>query len=228
MAFNDTEVAGDLYHAALDLLRQLTDFLQSLSIERADVFTSTAKSVPKSTIGKHVRHVLDHFRILLTEVSNQAGPVQRLEVMQGKRSPSSTSNGNAAAEVESQAIILNYDSRKRDPDVEEDVAGALLAIERIRQSLLRTAASRLPLDTPIALYATIDSKNGADVPLASTLGREIWFVCHHAIHHAALIRAICVEFDIPVSDEFGVAPSTVKHHLEKLYSNRRDGSDSSR
>jgi hypothetical protein len=45
----------------------------------------------------------------------------------------------------------------------------------------------------------------------STVGREIMFCVVHAIHHYALIRVMCGIMDVPVPEEFGVAPSIIKH-----------------
>lgn len=43
----------------------------------------------------------------------------------------------------------------------------------------------------------------------TSLGRELWYCCMHAIHHFALIRVICGEQDINVGRTFGVAPGTL-------------------
>ena len=62
-----------------------------------------------------------------------------------------------------------------------------------------------PLIIQIAISHVIDDDFQE---VTSSYGRELWFVAHHAIHHAALIRCICVEFGISVPHDFGVAPST--------------------
>lgn len=45
----------------------------------------------------------------------------------------------------------------------------------------------------------------------STLGREVWFIALHSIHHFALARVILNELGVKenISKEFGVAPSTL-------------------
>ncbi|TPX63063.1 hypothetical protein SpCBS45565_g06891 [Spizellomyces sp. 'palustris'] len=205
---HEKEVAAEVYDAALRLLRQYTDFLNALAAENLRSYTAISTYVPGSTIGKHVRHVLDHFRILLRDTSNQAEAVRQVKQAQGIHDDDSPENGTEIVDGARGAIKVNYDERQRD-----DPYAALASIEEIRQSLLRIAASKMRLDTHVALEATLNPRK-QDVPFSSSFGRELWFVCHHAIHHAALQRAICVEYNIPVSDDFGVAPSTVKHHLQ--------------
>lgn len=65
---------------------------------------------------------------------------------------------------------------QRQPSIEEDPQEALASIEDLRQNVLRIAASKLRLDTPISVEVTVDPRHPNDTPLVSTLGREIWFV----------------------------------------------------
>ena len=46
--------------------------------------------------------------------------------------------------------------------------------------------------------------------LKSTLGRELFFATHHAIHHHAMMKTIGREFGIEAPAGFGTAPSTIK------------------
>lgn len=94
-------------------------------------------------------------------------------------------------------------------DLSTSPTHALRTIQSLHHSLTNL---KTPPTTPLLLAATLSkSTSRPDIPFTSTLGRELWFVVHHAIHHAALIRVMCVEFDIPVSTDFGVAPATKKH-----------------
>lgn len=45
--------------------------------------------------------------------------------------------------------------------------------------------------------------------------RELWFVTHHAIHHAALIKIIASQFNYDLPTSFGMAPSTILYNDEK-------------
>jgi hypothetical protein len=55
------------------------------------------------------------------------------------------------------------------------------------------------------------SGDGHEAELESTLGRELVFATHHAIHHHAMMSAIASEFGIKVGPDFGKAPSTINH-----------------
>src|SRR5215475_13878219 len=44
------------------------------------------------------------------------------------------------------------------------------------------------------------------------LQSELAYCIGHAIHHYAIIRLICHELAVRIPAEFGVAPSTLKHH----------------
>lgn len=62
---------------------------------------------------------------------------------------------------------------------------------------------------PVVLHATIDPAHPT-VSFLTTFGRELWFCSLHAVHHFAMIKVICGEFGMPLTEGFGLAPSTVK------------------
>jgi len=49
----------------------------------------------------------------------------------------------------------------------------------------------------------------------STVKRELQYLQAHTIHHYALIALILRIQGITPHDEFGVAPSTLRHHLRR-------------
>jgi len=53
--------------------------------------------------------------------------------------------------------------------------------------------------------------DGQHAELGSTLGRELAFAAHHAVHHHAMVAAIAAEFGLSAPDGFGRAPSTIHH-----------------
>ena len=153
-----------------------------------------SRLIPGSSLGKHLRHVHDHYRVLLDSIE------------------SSKRKGGE------EAIELDYDKRTRVVPLETSGKVALeefeSTIERI-QKLFNQKQSQgafwdLHLDRPIRLFATTP----AEIELGSSLGREMWFVCLHAIHHYALARVILVhELGLRINDSFGVAPSTMVMRL---------------
>ncbi len=45
----------------------------------------------------------------------------------------------------------------------------------------------------------------------SSLGRELQFLASHSVHHFAMIGGICRALEAPLPDDFGAAPSTIRH-----------------
>ncbi|KNC97366.1 uncharacterized protein SPPG_07293 [Spizellomyces punctatus DAOM BR117] len=200
----EREVAEELFQATLGILRQYSEFLGNLKEANPAAYTAASKYVPPSTIGKHVRHVVDHFRILLAETSEHGGPHSK----NGKALNVKKMNGD-------DVMFMNYDARRPDADIADDPDVALAAMDELRHDILRLAASPVRIDTPVSVAATVASDNERDAPFRSSMGRELWFLCHHAIHHMALIKCICIEHSVPVSENFGLSPSTIKHTQNK-------------
>ncbi|TPX66870.1 hypothetical protein SpCBS45565_g04220 [Spizellomyces sp. 'palustris'] len=220
----EREVAEEVFQATLGILRQYSEFLGNLKEANPACYTAPSKYVPPSTIGKHVRHVVDHFRILLAETSEHG----RLLSKDGKAKNIKRMEGD-------DIMFMNYDARRPDvcmvqiakivfertkgvnfqADIADDPDVALAAMDELRHDLLRLAASPVRIDTPVSVGATVASDNERDAPFRSSIGRELWFLCHHAIHHMALIKCICIEHSVPVSENFGLSPATIKHTQKK-------------
>lgn len=148
-------------------------------------YTTRSRVVPGSTIGAHLRHILDHFRLLYAS------------------SPVSLAPNDAKTVAE---WTVTYDKRKAN-DIDTRRGCALLEITRLLKVVDDHA--KVPLDTQIQLRATIEPEMSDGATLKSSYGRELWFCCLHAVHHFALIRAICVEQGVETPHDFGVAPSTL-------------------
>ncbi|KAJ3164441.1 hypothetical protein HDU88_005318 [Geranomyces variabilis] len=236
---DDLRVATDLFHATRRILAQYAALLAEFERRRnegAELYTRQSRFVMGSTVGKHVRHVLDHFRILLAET---------------KASPSSSSSNEAPAPThheddhshvtpppqalspDGSPLSLHYDTHPPHRSLSQSPGHALAEL-RVLDAQIRGLAvtSARALDTPVAIGVVVtpnavDAEGGGveDPVFASSLGREIWHLCHHAIHHAALIRVICMEHSIPVPDSFGIAPSTQKH-AEQRKDEDKDGGGS--
>jgi hypothetical protein len=101
-----------------------------------------------------------------------------------------------------------YDRRERNVAMESDRAAAAAAISSLRERL--RAVSGRPRDAMVRLRVMV-THDGEEIELRSTLGRELAFATHHAIHHQAMMRAIAQEFGVTLHADFGVAPSTVRH-----------------
>lgn len=105
--------------------------------------------------------------------------------------------------------VIDYDHRERGTAIETERGAALSAIDAIRDALARVDRPRA--EEQVHVIVMVDSDSGRTVELGSTLGREIAFAAHHAVHHHAMMSAIAREFGLPVPDGFEKAPSTLHH-----------------
>jgi len=95
-----------------------------------------------------------------------------------------------------------YDSRKRDPALEEDRDSALRALENIKNQLHRE-------DKELNLIGSFEDET-FDIP--SNYKRELLYNLEHCIHHLALIRPALRELGMSeIPESFGVAPSTMAY-----------------
>jgi len=103
---------------------------------------------------------------------------------------------------------LDYDSRRRNPEIETHPDQALAQVCSLR-SRLETVGSSLEPTQPVQVK--IDCGGAAPSVQASTVGRELQFLISHTIHHFAIIGVMCNAMGIPLDPDFGVAPSTIRH-----------------
>ncbi|KAG9070039.1 hypothetical protein KI688_009369 [Linnemannia hyalina] len=181
---------------------------------RSEMYTKPSVLACQGTIGKHVRHLHDHYRLLLATFP----PAQGLS--------------------QDRQWSVDYDKRSREVPMESDIDYAIGELESLQVRLERHVASMnldssqkhhngttattseqdiaMPNDLlqPVTLFATIDPTKGP-VSFQSTFGRELWFCSLHAVHHFAMIKVICAEFGMPLTEGFGVAPSTLKSRMHK-------------
>ncbi|CEH15501.1 DinB-like domain [Ceraceosorus bombacis] len=193
-ACTPAETQLSLLSVSLQILDQPLTLLRSGQVGDKEM-TRPSSLIPGSSLGRHLRHMHDHFRLLLDAL------------------PSSSTRSST------QPLLLNYDVRLRSP-LEESASKAIAELESAQQRLREAfameeqrgeersaAAAAEPLvQKKIILKATTPMS----VEFESTVGRELWFVCLHAIHHLALMRPILSqELGLKLDAEFGVAPSTL-------------------
>lgn len=159
--------------AAIVLLDQCEAFVRTVG---ARDFAAESRTVHGGTIGKHIRHALDHFRACL----DSAGP----------------------------GAVADYDRRERDVPMETEPARALEAIAMIRARLGAVRDESLQAPVRVRVMLTGD---GLYAELRSTLGRELAFAAHHAVHHHAMLVTIAQELGLHTEPGFGRAPSTISH-----------------
>lgn len=104
--------------------------------------------------------------------------------------------------------VVDYDLRERNESIENKRSAAIDATLELRKAWEKVEAAQF--DLPIQLQGNISSSDSEKVSLQSSYGREAAYTIAHAHHHFAIIGVMCALLDNPQSNEFGVAPSTIK------------------
>lgn len=109
------------------------------------------------------------------------------------------------------AARIDYSSRKRNLALSEDPQAALAVLDYIADAVKNQDEHQ---------WLNVESEFSEDVvphvqrPVyMSSMGRELQYAFDHAVHHLAIIRmGLELYFhEIPVSQDLGVAPSTLKY-----------------
>lgn len=104
--------------------------------------------------------------------------------------------------------IVNYEKRKRDLEIETDKSLADRLLLEIYEQLNRP-------NKDLQLEASYDDHAMKPALIATNYYREVAYNLEHTVHHMAMIRVGISEVGpISVSDNFGVASSTIKHHRQ--------------
>lgn len=115
--------------------------------------------------------------------------------------------------------IVNYEQRKRDKAIENDIQLACRLLAQILAGLARPDKPLL-LEASYADAGAESSSNAAAAPGSMTLStnyyREIAYNLEHTIHHMALIRIGIRDSgsELVLPEGYGIASSTLKYHRE--------------
>lgn len=108
---------------------------------------------------------------------------------------------------------IDYDLRKRDLEVERSRSAAVSKLEALRDLLPMINAE---MDKKLLVKTESHATEEHDeIWVESTFGRELISVISHTVHHFALISFVARYYGVPVSLEFGMAPSTLKYMAGK-------------
>jgi uncharacterized damage-inducible protein DinB len=145
---------------------------QILSIILQENFTDDSKG--SSSIGAHVRHILDRFHCFFAGIAGAS---------------------------------IDYDARKRDPEIEQNVEAAMFALESVARRIEQLRS--LPFCSElIGVKESVLSSSPA-VEISSTLERELMGLITHSIHHLAIIALLAKSFGYQMDSDLGKAPSTI-------------------
>jgi hypothetical protein len=104
---------------------------------------------------------------------------------------------------------VNYDQRRRNPQLEKSVTCARLVTEGLIEEFKGLSSEILQRECDVT-YSVGYGETEAEA-VRSNLAREVMFCVGHAIHHYAILRILGAGVGVKLPFEFGVAPSTLKH-----------------
>jgi hypothetical protein len=110
--------------------------------------------------------------------------------------------------------VVDYDQRPRDRELQRNPDVARQRLHALLRRLNEWTGAHLDATVQVRGRGGLAGDFGFAV--SSSVGRELVFVTSHAIHHYALLKPHCMQHGIPVSAEFGRAPSTVAHESASL------------
>ena len=199
------------------LLHQKAGLLDALTTRHGSAAAATeafTKPCPivGATIGQHFRHSMDHMELAALVASARCN-----EALNGE--------GGNYAQID--PADIHYDLRVRGGTLERDMEESrkrIVSVTHVLDEISNaiTAETREGEDlakhiihSPVHARFYLTADEGEESKLPSTVGRELGFVAHHAIHHMAMVKVIALqsaglsEDDLP--DAFGRAPSTIKY-----------------
>jgi hypothetical protein len=109
--------------------------------------------------------------------------------------------------------MINYDKRKRDPRIENDIAFTLELIDNIKTNISNQTVN---VDLRLELrYGKEESEDS--IRLSTNYYRELAYNIEHTIHHLAIIKQTITEhFNyVELPEHFGIASSTVRFVNQK-------------
>ena len=101
--------------------------------------------------------------------------------------------------------MIDYDARKRDSAIEENLEAAQFAVATIGR---RIAALQPSAEASIAVRESVHHLS-PKITLQSSVARELMGLITHTTHHLAIIGLIARDLGYSLSRDFGKAPSTM-------------------
>lgn len=179
---------GDLVRENRLPLEQLQQLLAALSPQ---AYRQTLGADGRHTIGRHVRHIIDHYDALLRR--------------KHREHHDNCDSDRVALDV-SLDVSLDYEDRRRDPRLEQSPSAAVDRLEQIIMALAQLHEGRE------SARLTLEHRLGTGVvELDSSLERELAFLGSHTIHHMAIVGLLAEQLGQRLPRDFGVHPSTLRH-----------------
>lgn len=111
-----------------------------------------------------------------------------------------------------QSGIINYDNRKRDPRIENDLSFTLEIINEIKAQI-----SNQTVNIDLSMELKYGEESEDNISLSTNYYRELAYNIEHTIHHLAIIKQTIIEHFhyIKLPEHFGIASSTVRFANQK-------------
>lgn len=103
---------------------------------------------------------------------------------------------------------INYDNRKRELKIENNLSFSLGYIEKINAHL-----SEITTDVRVVVETNCSYMEDDAIIASSSLYRELLYCMEHSIHHQALLKIGLQELCLThlIDENFGIAPATIRH-----------------
>lgn len=184
----------------LSLLTTLESKYGTDKLEQA-LFTLTCPIV-KASIGQHYRHSMDHMELAVLVAA--------------------TRNEMVNQNIQMNPCTIQYDQRVRGGTLETNVHQArkrIFSLHNILEELKIVNDKSISDENVYASFMLSSDPKDQEVALKSTIGREMGFAAHHAIHHLAMVRVIALQTlgleEHEISSDFGKAPSTIRFEQQE-------------
>ena len=203
-----TTALSKLCQANLGILSQKLGLLEAMSVkhgtDKAKKFFQMSCPLVKASVGQHFRHSLDHIE-LAAKIAERPNDPNRSNLHYDLRERGCSSEHDMDAATERIINVINM----------LEVVSIVQGSNNNTNSSSNNKDSSVVQQTPVQAFFMLDGdSNSGEYALTSTIGRELGFAAHHAIHHMAMVKLIATqtvgltENDLPTG--FGRAPSTVR------------------
>ncbi|OCF31390.1 hypothetical protein I316_06995 [Kwoniella heveanensis BCC8398] len=219
---DQTDRAEALLSLSIALIESAIDILK-VNVTTDEQLCRDSLLMPGGTIGKHLRHVIETFRAFLLPLYPPKGSssAEVLEINYDSIHPTArrpiarsvSSCLHALEEVRDELIhwgeacrsptssSISQSGNGKDVLRGEEVAGGVAGEVGVNRNGLAQAMER-----EVKVVAITPTRQ----QMGSTVGRELWYISLHAIHHFSMLRTIAVhEHGLELPVEFGTAPSTL-------------------
>jgi hypothetical protein len=202
-AATSSAALSKLCQANLGILSQKLGLLEALTSkhgkDKAKELFQTICPLVQASVGQHFRHSLDHMEIAASIAEKPMGPMPELHYDLRVRGGASENDMDAATD----RIFL--------------IIHKLEVVSLLDQSADNNTASTTMVpkqEMPARAFFMLSGDSDTEYALTTSIGRELGFAAHHAIHHMALVKLIATQTlgldaveDLPPG--FGRAPSTI-------------------